>query len=58
MACELLVVACELLAVAYGILLPDQGLYLGPLHWEYGVLATRPTREIPPSVFFSVDLRK
>ena len=25
-----------------GIYSPDQGLNLGPLHWELGVLATRP----------------
>ena len=52
-----LVVACDLLVVAYGILLPDQGLYLGPLHWEYGVLATGPTGKSLPQYFFffSVD---
>ena len=35
-----LVVACRLLAVACGIQFPDQGLNLGPLHWECGILAT------------------
>ena len=32
-----LVTACELLTVACGIWFPDQGLNLGPLHWERGV---------------------
>ena len=27
---------------AQGIWFPDQGLSLGPLHWEHGVLATGP----------------
>ena len=35
-----LVVACKLLVVAWGILLADQGLNMGPLHWEHRVLAT------------------
>ncbi|XDB51726.1 hypothetical protein ABFV05_005342 [Capra hircus] len=36
------VVACELLVVACGIWFPDQGLNLGPLNWECGVIATGP----------------
>ena len=35
-----LVVACKLLVAACGIQFPDQGLNLGQLHWECGVLAT------------------
>ena len=35
-----LIMACELLDVACGIQFPDQGLNLGPLHWEQGVLVT------------------
>ena len=30
------------LAAAHEVLFPDQGLNLGPLHWERGVLATGP----------------
>ena len=37
-----LVLACRLLAAAWGIQFPHQGLNLGPLHWERGVLLTRP----------------
>ena len=37
-----LVSACRLSAVACGIMLPDQGLNLGHLHWEGRVLATGP----------------
>ena len=33
--------ACGIFA-AQGIWFPDQGLSLGPLHWEHGVLATGP----------------
>ena len=32
--------ACELLVAARGIWFSNQGSNLGPLHWEYGVLAT------------------
>ena len=32
--------ACKFLVVAHEIYFPDQGLNLGPLHWEGGVLAT------------------
>ena len=32
----------DLLVLACGIQLPDQGLNLGPLHWEHPVLATGP----------------
>lgn len=35
-------VACELLLAAYRIQFPDQVSNPGPLHWEQGVLATRP----------------
>ena len=34
--------ACKFLVVAHEIYFPDQGLNLGPLHWEGGVLATGP----------------
>ena len=37
----------ELLVVAGGIWFPDQGLNLGPLHWELGVLATGPAGKFP-----------
>ena len=46
-ACGVFVVACRLLAVACGIQFPNQGLNLGPLHWERGVLATRPPGKSP-----------
>ena len=39
---DLLVAAFELLVAARGIYFPDQGLNLGPLHWERGTLATGP----------------
>ena len=38
-----LVAACGLLVVTCGIWFPDQGLSLGPLHWEKGVLMTGPS---------------
>ena len=37
-----LVTGCKLLAVACGVQFPDQGLNLGLLHLEHGVLATGP----------------
>ena len=37
-----LVAACELLIAACGIQFPDQGLNLGPLHWELRVVTTGP----------------
>ena len=37
--CWVLVAAHELLAVACEIKFPDQGLNLGPLHWEHRLLA-------------------
>ena len=37
--CWVLVAARELLAVACEIKFPDQGLNLGPLHWEHRILA-------------------
>ena len=48
--CQVLVVACriflteacELLVAKCGIMFPDQGLNLGLLHWECGVLAIEP----------------
>ena len=39
---ELLVVTWRLLVAACGIQFPDEGLNLGRLHWERGVLATGP----------------
>ena len=33
---------CQVLAVACGSLFSSQGLNLGPLHWEHGVLTTGP----------------
>ena len=36
------VAACKLLVAACGIQFPNQGLNLGPLHWECGVLAPGP----------------
>ena len=47
-----LLVACELLVVVRGIWFPGQGLNLGPLHWELGVLATGPARKFPSFLFF------
>ena len=46
-ACGVFVVACRLLAVACGIQFPNQGLNLGPLHWERRALATRPPGKSP-----------
>ena len=37
-----LVVACKYLTAACGIQFSKQGSNSGPLHWEYGVLATGP----------------
>ena len=37
---DLLVAEFKPLVVACGLKSPDQGLNLGPLHWEHGVLAT------------------
>ena len=36
-------------------LVPDQGLNPGPVHWEYRVLATGPSRK-SPSVIFDMTL--
>ena len=44
---NLLVVAWELLVAACGIKLSDQGLNLGPVPWEHGVLATGPPGKSP-----------
>ena len=32
--------ACEFLVAALGVQFLNQGLSLGPLHWEHGVLAS------------------
>ena len=49
---------CQVLVAACGILFPDQGLNLGPLHWEHGVLATGPPRKptfiVLNALFFAV----
>ena len=37
-----LAVTYEFLVATCGIQFPAQGLNLGPLHWELGVLATGP----------------
>ena len=36
------IAACGSLNYTFGVKFPDRGLNLGPLHWEYGVLATGP----------------
>ena len=44
----------DLFVVACGIQFPDQGLNLGPLHWEHGVLATGPPGKThQPDYFFN-----
>ena len=49
-----LLVACKLLAAAYGIQFSNQGSNSGPLHWEYGVLATGPPgKSLPFLVYLS-----
>ena len=55
-ACGLLVVACmrTQLQHACRILFPDKGLNLGPLHWEHGVLPTRPPGKSLYMIFTSV----
>ena len=40
--------ACELSAVACVIYLPDQGLNLGPLRWEHGILVSGPLGKSHP----------
>ena len=48
-----LVVAYDLLVVGCGIQFPDQGLNLGPLRWEHGILATGPPGKThQPNYFF------
>ena len=42
---------CQILVAACGILFPDQGWNLGPLVWEYGVLATGPPGKSPQVAF-------
>ena len=37
----LLIWLCQVLLARHGIEFPDQGLNMGLLHWECGVLATR-----------------
>ena len=40
--------ACKLLVAAYGTWFPNQGLNLGPLHWERGALTTGPPENSHP----------
>ena len=42
-----LLVTCELLVAACGIYFSDQGLNLGPLHWDHGNFSHRATMEVP-----------
>ena len=49
-----LVVACGLLVVACEIQFPDQGSNLGPLHWEFRVLATGPPGKSLTSNFIGI----
>ena len=44
----LIIWLCWVLRVACAINFPDQGSNPGPLHWEHGVLATRPPRKSLP----------
>ena len=53
-----LVAACKLLVIARGIWFPDQGSNLGPLHWEHGVLATRPPGKSQKKPFEMIKNRK
>ena len=46
-----LIVVCRCLVGACGIYFPDQGLNLGPLHWECRVLATGSRGKFPFGVF-------
>ena len=39
------------IVVACGIQFPDQGLNLGPMHWEYGVLASGPQWKSPNQTY-------
>ena len=49
-----IVVACQLLAAACGIQFSNQGSNSGPLHWEYGVVATAPPgKSLPFLVYLS-----
>ena len=45
------IVACGSLVAACRIYIPDQGLNLGPLHWEGGVLTTGPAEKSPSATF-------
>ena len=45
-----LVMVCQLLSAACGIQFPDQGLNLGPLHWELRVPATGPPERSPADI--------
>ena len=47
---HLFVEAGKLLVAACGISFPDQGSNPGPLHWERGVLATKPPKKSSESV--------
>ena len=58
MGYSVLAVACKLLVVAYGIPFPNQGLNLGSLHWENGVLATGPPGNSPFCIFFPFPFKK
>ena len=49
-----LVVACGLLVAACEIQFPDQGSSLGPLHWEFRVLATGPPGKSLTSNFIGI----
>ena len=49
---------CKLLVVACGIQFPNQGLNLGPLHWDPGVLAMGPPGKSPTLVLVSSLLFK
>ena len=44
------------LTVACGIWFPDEGLNLGPLHWEWRLFSHWTTRQVPPHCFlFAAD---
>ena len=47
-----LVVACKILVVACGTWFPDQGSNPRPLHWERGILATRPQGSLSSLISF------
>ena len=47
---HLFVEAGKLVVAACGISFPDQGSDMGPLHWERGVLATKPSESVDKCV--------